>query len=41
MKARQMCYSFEEGYEIKVSFLVSDLLSVLQAKEKVYNENRA
>ena len=25
----------------KVSFLVSDLLSVLQAKEKVYNETRA
>ena len=24
----------------KVSFLVSDLLSVLQAKEKVYNETR-
>ena len=25
----------------KVSFLVSDLLSVLQAKEKVYNETRS
>lgn len=25
----------------KVSFLVSDLLSVLQAKDKVYNETRA